>query len=184
MTGRWVVLVRYYVERLGAGGVVGIALIAGCAAFYVSAVLPAYEQRDALRLRLEAATSRLDRLKVASAAPADTPELKLDKFMRYFPSLAEAPRQVLEIYAAAEKNHLKLENGEYRLIDDAGPRLQRYEIRLPVKGPYVRIRGFLLDALAQIPGMTLDAISIKRETIGAANVEARIQFSVFLAQAR
>ncbi len=184
MSRRWLARLRYYVERLGAGGAVGIGLLAFSAVFYVSAVMPAREQRDALELRRNALSVRLERLQSEGAAPAETPALKLARFLQYFPPLAEAPRQVLEIHAAAAKNQLRLENGEYRMIDDDASRLMRYEIRLPIKGPYVNIRRFLLDALSRVPGMTLDGVSIKRETIGARNVEAKVQFSVLLADVR
>jgi Tfp pilus assembly protein PilO len=54
-------------------------------------------------------------------------------------------------------------------------RIVRYEIVLPVAGSYGQIRDFLKRSMAEIPVMSLDQITLKREEKGnAVHAEMRI----------
>ena len=77
-----------------------------------------------------------------------------------------------------------LEAGEYHVVNDSDARLTRYQVRFPLKGGYVRIRGFVAAAMDDIPSMTLDEFSIRRASISASEVEARVQFGLLFAEGR
>lgn len=47
-------------------------------------------------------------------------------------------------------------------------------------GPYVSIQKFLLEAQEQYPALILDKVSFSRESIGAARLEARVQFALLV----
>ena len=84
-----------------------------------------------------------------------------------------------DIHAAAEKETLVLERGEYRLIEEAGLDLLRYQITLPVKGSYASINAFVRRVLRDVPSLALDGISLQRQNAGEAAIEAQVRVSVF-----
>jgi Tfp pilus assembly protein PilO len=56
---------------------------------------------------------------------------------------------------------LQLKSASYRTHKTEG-RIVRYEIVLPVAGNYTQIRDFLKRALAEIPLLSLDSLTLKR----------------------
>jgi hypothetical protein len=60
----------------------------------------------------------------------------------------------------------------------AGARLERYEIVLPVSGSYPQIRDFLKRALADIPVLSLDQVSLRRESRNDSRVRAELRLAL------
>jgi hypothetical protein len=90
-------------------------------------------------------------------------------------------QQVKTLFGLAAKTGLALSQGEYKGAYDQSGKLQTYQVSLPVKGSYRAIWQFGLLALRAIPFASLDEISFKRDTIGDANVEARLRLTLYLA---
>ena len=93
----------------------------------------------------------------------------------------ELAPQVERIYAAAASEHLALLQGEYARTEVAGTRLVRYRITLPVRGTYVQVRRFVAAASVAVPGLAIDDLNLQRKTVADEQLEARVQFSLFLA---
>ncbi|MBV8125076.1 MAG: hypothetical protein JO370_13495 [Paucibacter sp.] len=87
---------------------------------------------------------------------------------------------VKEVFATAHESGIDLGAGEYRWAREAHAETDRYQVRLPVKGSYASIRGFCEQVLVKLPFASLDDFSLKRESIGDAEVEAQLQFSFHL----
>ena len=92
-----------------------------------------------------------------------------------------AEQQVKTLFGLAAKSGLSLAQGEYKGAYDRNGRLHTYQVTLPVKGSYGAIWQFGMLALRAIPFASLDEISFKRESIGAASVEARLKLTLYLA---
>ena len=53
----------------------------------------------------------------------------------------------------------------------------RYEIVLPVAGSYPQIRDFLRRSLAEIPVLSVDQLSLKRESRNDAALQAELRMT-------
>jgi hypothetical protein len=163
---------RYYLGRLGMPGMAGMLLLLGSVIFWLSVGQP-----KAVALSALAADNAQQRQKAAARAalPADgnaAPAL---------PPLAPAADAALRrLYAAAGESRLQLEQGEYRLVEIRDAKLSRYQLSLPLQGSYPALRSFLARALNQEPALALTALQLQREAVEATELEATLNFSLFL----
>ena len=174
--------VKFYLQRilriLGWPGLLGVILLLLAALLTVAVIQPKKAQLAELRQE-----NRSLKIRIAQTArtgiPATGNQNDLARFYRFF-SGTPTTIWLQKLYAAAGAQNLLLERGEYRMSMDPGNQLLRYQINLPVKGTYLQIRGFLAQALTDVPVAALDDISFKRETIDATQLEAQIKLTLFL----
>ena len=165
---------RFYFGRLGWVGAVGAALIVGSLVYDAAVVRP----REAA---LEQQLSRNDEARrVAEALRART-TTEASASVAAQPSLAPAAAAALRrMFDAADRAGVELTQGEYRLteIKDASPK--RYQLSLPVSGGYPEIRAFVAQALNADPALALTAIQLRRERIESPDLEAQLNFTLYL----
>jgi hypothetical protein len=171
---------RFFAGRLGIAGACGLALLVFSAGFLLFGVQPLYEDLATLKARAE----RLARPAAAGASRSADPAAAVEALLDGLPPLVQAPDFVARLHASAAEHGLVLESGEYHVVHDAEARLARYQVRFPLKGGYVQIRRYVAAVMGGIPSMTLDEFSIRRTTIGASEVEARVQFALLFAEKR
>src|SRR5690242_2492661 len=89
---------RAWLDFLGAAGIVGLGLLAQCAAFYAFAVLP---QQERLETRRQAEVQRSARLRPVRATQDAASDI--ERFYALFPGVAEGTDEVerLHRFAAA-----------------------------------------------------------------------------------
>ena len=142
-------------------------------------LLPAREQ-----LALDYEEARRAARAPAPAAPAAPPPPRSDQNLAdFYAALGErgsVERQLKDIFALAGKNGLALQQGEYRSSYDRNAKVHAYQMNLPVKGSFPAIWQFALDILRALPHASLDDVSFRRDTIGDANVEARLRLTLYL----
>jgi hypothetical protein len=92
----------------------------------------------------------------------------------------DAEQQLKTIFGIAAKSGVVLSSGQYRAAYDSNGRFHTYQLSLPVKGSYRAVWQFCLQTLAALPFAALDEISVRRESIGDANVTARVRFTLYL----
>jgi hypothetical protein len=175
-----VAALRARVEALGRAGVAGIALIAFAVAAWVSAIVPAVAERDLLRLEADKLARRGAAQGSASGRTPGAPE-QLATFYAFFPAAASTPDWLSLIHGAAAAQGLTLTSGEYKIARAGTPRLARYQITLPVQGAYPQIRGFIGAVLAEVPSAVVEEVTLKRESVESAKLEARIRIAVYIA---
>lgn len=169
--------VRLLVARWGPVGVASTALlVAGVAA--LAWLVQANDLVEQQRL-LAARVAALPRSEPKEEAPVDNDNLTL--FYRALGERRHAEQQVKTLFALASKAGLVLSKGEYREAFDNSARLYTYQVTLPVKGAYGAIWEFALQSLRTIPFASLDDIGFRRDAIGDASVEARVRFTLYLA---
>jgi Tfp pilus assembly protein PilO len=171
---------RRLVARIGWVGACGVGLAVFAVAFKLS-VLSALDAELA-DLRVEAERLHM-RYQMSLKQPVSLkrgPIQQLDTFYEFFPVVSTLPDWLLRLYAAAEKEGVTLELGDYKLIQEKGSRLARYQIMLPVKGSYGNIRAFIAAVLNDIPTAAVEDIALKRETIGAPALDARLKLTLFV----
>jgi hypothetical protein len=170
---------REVADSLGLSGVAGVALVVFGLAAHVSLVEPARDELAALQARVD----RIGRGgSDIAATPAGRSAEQLQQFYGYFPQAGDAARLVLRIHELAREQDLALDTGEYAMTRDPELRMLRYQVQLPLKGAYPKVRRFLARVLEEMPGVALDEISMRRETVGSAVVETRVKLTLYLSE--
>jgi len=170
-------------------GAIAVALLSLGAAAWFLFMLPQLErEREQLSETLTAQARQARRQ--AAAAPAVLPAvvpvsvIPLDNLDAFYGALGQrryAEQQLKTLFGLAAKSGLVLNQGEYKSARDRNARVNTYQVNLPVKGSYAAIWQFSLAALRAIPYASLDDISFRRDNIGDPTVEARLRFTLYLA---
>lgn len=179
---------RLLLLRAGPVTLGGIAMLALAAVFLVLVV------QDQRRMERAMVALRAAQVQTAQArsegAPASTPAAAaaaappLDAFDAFYGALGQrrdSERQLKTLFNLAAKSGLVLSQGEYKSAWDRNARVHTYQVNLPVKGSYAAIWQFSLAALRALPFAALDEVSFRRDNIGDPGVEARLRFTLYLA---
>lgn len=169
---------RSLYRELGAPGAASLVLIAVAALFLVLKLQP-LEERSA-RLEHEIAlNARQNASTDAALVRTSTPAAKMAAFYHFLERDQHATDWLERLYEAGRAAGVQLQSADYRM-QKTGTRIERYEIRLPLRGHYTQIRAFLDSALAEIPVLSLDEVKFKRERAADAQVEAELLLSLHL----
>jgi len=179
---RWVA--RRELARLTWRGLAGVGLIVFALGFAAVTLLPARQRAAQLQDDVTELRARLRAVGeggTPGAAPVPAPRAtQLENFYAFFPPVDTLPDWVGRIHTAAARNGLTLDSGDYLLERRKEQRLAQYQVSLPVRGSYGQIRGFVAEVLQKVPAAALDDIVLKRESIGAPALEARIRWVIYL----
>ncbi len=154
-------LLKFQLGRLGKVGAAGALLLAGALAWQQAVVAP----REAALAAQLARNAALAREAAAQQASATQQAARGDQ-----PTLAPAAVEALR----------RLDRGEYRLTEVKDAHLRRYQLSLPVAGGYPEIRAFVAQALNADPALALTAIQLRRERIESPDLEALVNFTLYL----
>ena len=148
-------------HELGALGTAALVALAAAGVFFIMVLQPMQEERARLENALSKNKSR--------------PETQnLTEFYGFLQSKEETTDALAKLYAIGTATGVNLQSGTYR-TQQAGARLERYELALPVNGSYAQIRDFLNRALAEIPSLSLDQMTLRRNKVA---VEAELRLTL------
>lgn len=153
-------------EQLGPTGLASLAMLAAAVAFFALAVQPLEQKDRALRAALE-----------RRSAAGDYGPDQLAAFYRFLERKEETTDWLAKLHGIARATGVDLRSATYR-TQGAGTRLERYEIVVPVSGSYGQIRDFLKRTLAEVPVLSLDQVSLKRESRNDAQVRAELRMAI------
>lgn len=108
------------------------------------------------------------------------PGEQLKEFYRFFPKNVVITNVLGRIYAAASQENLVLEHGEYELVPTQVGNLLRYNLTLPIKGPYTKLRHFIAKVLRANPSLALDGVSFSRQGAMDIGVSAQVRMTLFV----
>lgn len=154
-------------EQLGPMGLASLAILAAAVAFFALVVQPLEQKERALRGALER----------QGGAQAHYGADRLAAFYRFLERKEETTDWLAKLHGSARASGVELRSATYR-TQAAGARLERYEIVLPVSGSYGQIRDFMKRALAEIPVLSLEQVSLKRESRKDARVQAELRLAI------
>jgi Tfp pilus assembly protein PilO len=172
-----------WAKHLGVSGLAGLVLMMLASAVFLGLILPS--KAKLIRATGEAVDLQ-NRHNVELANPASRAlpvESSLILFYKQLPPEQSATKQMKKIYKLASGESLRLTQGEYKFTRDKDGHLGSYQIILPVKGNYLQVKKFIAKVMNAMPMVALDGVSFRRETIGGNDVEAKIQFTIFLGAA-
>ncbi len=174
--------VIWYVRRLlrmaGWPAISGVVLASLVIAFYFLTLAPLQKniadfKRDAENLRGKVAARRSVPLDQGAGG-------QLAAFYAFFPQTDTLTETLSKLYGAAAKQNLVLDQGEYHLAPTQEGRLVRYDIVLPVKGPYPKLRSFVAEALKDNPSLALEGITFNRQTAIDIGVDSQVQLTLYM----
>ena len=109
----------------------------------------------------------------------NSPEATRQRLLDRFPSEDQLNSELGRLIELATQQGLQVPSGDYRLIPGKEGLFERYVLNLPVKGNYQTIRRFLTAVRSEFPEMSVEDITLRRENIGSAEVEAQFRFVLF-----
>jgi len=158
-------------DELGAIGIAAIGLFFAAALFVAFVLQPLKEKSRALAARAET---------LSGAAPsAGSPNEKLAAVYQYLAKPDATTDWLAKLYAIGRATGVELQSASYKTQGAAG-RLERYEITIPVTARYTQMREFLKRALAEIPVLSLDQITLKRENRREGTVQAELRLTLHM----
>ena len=187
LTNAWLRL-RWQGEQLGTPGKIGFGLIIFSAVFFIAAVLPKREESRAFMVKIEAMQAQTQ-IKAERAQPSKAATRKvmhgnqgLQVFYEFFPNIDSTPFWINEVVQSAAEHTVEISGTEYRMVREKDIKLARYEMRVPVRGRYAQVRGFIADALRAVPPMALVDVAIKREGVDSELLDANLKFNLYLSE--
>ena len=153
--------------ELGPVGMAAICVLAAAAAFFVLVLQPLEERSHAVQARLPAR---------ADAQPAGGE--KVQSVYQYLKKPEETTDWLAKLYAIGSATGVQLSSATYRTQAAAAGPLERTEIVLPLSGSYGQMRDFLKRSLAEIPVLSLDQVSLKRENRRDGTLQAEVRLTL------
>ncbi len=169
---------NHQLRRLGWPGVAGIGMLLFSASFYLSSSLPVAEETALMRDSI--ASEMKNRSAASDQARSNSPGVQLKGFYGYFPPARQLPDELAKIYGFADKQGLQLRQGEYRLIQEANAKLERYQVTLPLRGSYTQVRQLVAQVMNEMPVVSLDDLKFEKQQIGDPAIDAQIRITLFL----
>ncbi|MBA2961847.1 MULTISPECIES: pilus assembly protein PilO [Ramlibacter] len=162
-------------------GAAGALLAAASLAWTGAVLLPAQARLAAGQEQLARAERRAAAVRSGLASAPQSAATRRKLFYGALPAMTELTQNIDRIYAAAATEQLSLVRGEYMGAEIPAAGLVRYKIVLPLKGTYPQVRRFAAACATGVPGLSLDDLSLQRQSIADAKVDARVQMSIYVA---
>jgi hypothetical protein len=175
---RW--LTRQALDGMGWQGVAGLGLAMATCAFCVAVLVPLDTRIAGLKARM--ALPYQARNVAENPLPASDPAADLDAFYRSFPEDEALTDLLARLHGIGDEHGLVLQQADYRAADERGQRLGQYFITIPAIATYPQLKRFLAAALAEMPNLSLDQISLQRRSVADARVTVQLQFTLYLRQ--
>ncbi|MBI4998633.1 MAG: hypothetical protein HZC22_17395 [Rhodocyclales bacterium] len=173
---------RQWLSWLGTPGIAAIGLLTACAGFYVSILQPLDSEVDELSVHVKAIAGEVERAAGGSQAGGATMKEQMGEFYRLFPRQDQLTNTLAKVFDAAAVHGISLQQGEYRVAEDTHGYLRRFQVTLPIKADYPRIRRFLASIAAEVPTAALEHVQFERRKINDPQVEATIKLAIYLEQ--
>lgn len=185
----WVIwLAKTTRDRLGAWGIVAIFSILTAMYFY-------WQPLNSLRTEIENNRAQLQTAKHATAEQAnrhanqqiDAQQEFAENAQQKLLKVAEIPALLTSILKQASLQKITLNQGHYtftkvanRAEEKSTLAVSRYEMQLPIKGNYTKMRDFLSAVLHAHPMLAVSKLQFKRENVFLSEIEAELVFVIFV----
>lgn len=161
-------------DRVGAGGLAAIAIVAAAAAFLALVQAPMEQELGTLE-----ASIRASRDEPAARLRTATPSSQMNAFYAFFAQPLATHEWLAKLHAIGRASGVELPTADYRLMP-TGTRLTRYQLTLPLNATYSQARAFMANALNEIPVLSVDQASFRRTRAGDPWLEVEIVMTLHL----
>ena len=169
-----------WLRTVGISGLAGLVLVMLAFAVFIGLALPAKEKLIRTKSESENLQNHIRKELDNPVDQLPSAGSNLSTFYQSLPPEQNAVKQLEKIYSAADRESLHLTKGEYKFTREKSGNLGRYQVTLPVTGNYIQIRKFIAKVMNSETSVALDGVSFRRESVGGTDLEAKIQFSLFL----
>jgi hypothetical protein len=156
------------IDRIGMAGVAAIGLLAA-ALFFSNFMVKPLEERNAL-LKEKAGQ------RAGAAAPSGE---KVAAVYAYLQKEEDTTDWLAKLHGIGTATGIQMRTATYRMQPTEG-RIVRYEIVLPVAGSYGQIRDFLKRATLEIPVLSIDQVTLKKEERKGAALQAEMRLTLHM----
>jgi uncharacterized protein YneF (UPF0154 family) len=111
-------------------------------------------------------------------AKGEAPSDKKIEITQLFQSKKVVERDLNRIFEIAFKNQIDLQVGDYKWILDKSTNISKYQITYPVAAEYSNIERFIVQVMLELPWVSLDSFSIRRESVKDDDVQVDIVFTL------
>ena len=109
-----------------------------------------------------------------------TSEGQLRAFENGFADARALNTRYARLWELARRRGVALRQAEFKLTETGQDEFAHYAIQLPVSADYASLRGFVVDALREMPGLALEEMSLRREDSRSLQLDARLRFVLFV----
>ena len=113
--------------------------------------------------------------------PTDNDPQQLAALTRISVAEADVGEVLQRISQIASKQGLRLAQSEFQTSREGHGGLRQVQVTLPLRASYPQLRGWIDAVLRQMPGVSIDQITLKRETVAQAQADIRIKLSIWVA---
>jgi len=160
-------------DELGITGLAALFLLLGAGAFYTFVLQPLKEQSLVLE-------SRAGTVRDTGPSRAGNAAEKVGAVYEYLKKPESTTDWLAKLYAIGAATGVELQSASYKTQSAPGTRVERYEMVVPLTGSYTQMRDFLKRSLAEIPVLSLDQISLKRESRREGTVQAEVHLTLHM----
>ena len=160
-------------DELGITGLAALFLFAAAGVFFTSVLQPMKEKSRVLE-------SRAGMVRDAAPGQAGNASQKVGAVYEYLNKPESTTDWLAKLHAIGAATGVELAQASYKSQVAPGGKLERYEIVVPLTGSYAQMREFLKRSLAEIPVLSLDQISLKRENRREGTVQAELRLTLHL----
>ncbi len=174
-TGVW--LWRHGWGMLLLASIIGLAL----AAYLVRLQVEAQSLQANVRIgELQSSLAAAALQPAAPPAPASPDQQTLSALHRIVYTQDDVNRIVRQLYALGTQHQLDLQQADFRQDPQGFGGLVQQQVTLPVQARYPQLKAFMLQALQQLPGLSIDQIVIQRENVAQDRPEVTLKLSIWV----
>ena len=159
-------------DELGITGLAALLLFAGAGVFFALVLEPLKDKSAALQARAVS-------MQESAPRPGNAAD-KVGAVYEYLKKPETTTDWLAKLYAIGSATGVELQSASYKTQTTPGTKLERYEIVVPLTGSYTQMRDFLKRSLAEIPVLSLDQISLKRESRREGTVQAELHLTLHM----
>jgi hypothetical protein len=173
LTRLWHRLLR----RLGALGLIGLALLAGALVLLAWTPRLLREAAEFSETAQTRQTALLGALRSHGQAPST--QQQLQQFSANFPTRDRNAEDLRQVFALARRHKVALNKGEYQLLAESNSPFVTFAVTFPVREGYADIKKFTSDVLRSLPHAAMEELRLERSDAGASVLDARIRINLF-----
>jgi hypothetical protein len=118
------------------------------------------------------------RLLLSRIEPGGNSDASVAEVYRFLKKDESATDWLAKLYGIGRATGVEMQSARYGA--QAAGRIERYEIVLPVSGSYAQVREFLKRASAEIPVMSIDQMTLRRESRNDGAVHAELRLTLHM----
>jgi len=160
-------------DALGGLGLAGLVLLAAAALFHFALLGPLQARSAALQERVARQAPS-----AAAGAAASTSD-QVAAVYGFLKRDEQTTDWLAKLHAIGKATGVQLKSASYRTQPAEG-RIARYEIVLPLSGSYPQIRDFLRRSSSEVPIMSIDQLTLKREDRNAPALQAELRLTLHM----